>query len=138
MPEGSGRDADRERQQLGRDRSLQHGDSHQTDRRPLDDDGLGHGRPAALQDVDEVGDVHTPLAQQVGHLHEALATRDLIGQAKGVLMERYKISPHEAFVLLTTVSSQTNTKLRDVAEQLATTGVLTGERPGEAAEPQDS
>ena len=77
-------------------------------------------------------------AQQVGHLHEALATRDLIGQAKGVLMERYKISPHEAFVLLTTVSSQTNTKLRDVAERLATTGVLTGERPGEAAEPQDS
>ncbi|MFI7494849.1 GAF and ANTAR domain-containing protein [Kocuria sp. M4R2S49] len=77
-------------------------------------------------------------AQQVGHLHEALATRDLIGQAKGVLMERFKITPHEAFVILTTASSQTNTKLRDVAERLASTGVLTGEHPEEAAEPQGS
>ena len=77
-------------------------------------------------------------AQQVGHLHDALATRDLIGQAKGVLMERFKITPHEAFVLLTTASSQTNTKLRDVAEQLATTGVLAGEQPEGSAGPLDS
>jgi transcriptional regulator with GAF, ATPase, and Fis domain len=77
-------------------------------------------------------------AQQVGHLHEALATRDLIGQAKGVLMERFKITPQQAFVILTTASSQTNTKLRDVAERLATTGVLTGEHPEESAGPGNS
>lgn len=76
-------------------------------------------------------------AQQVGHLHEALATRDLIGQAKGVLMERFKITSHQAFVILTTASSQSNTKLRDVAERLATTGILTGERPAESTGPGD-
>lgn len=77
-------------------------------------------------------------AQQVSHLHEALATRDLIGQAKGVLMERFKITPQQAFVILTTASSQTNTKLRDVAGQLATTGVLPGEHPEGSAGPRDS
>lgn len=77
-------------------------------------------------------------AQKVSHLHEALATRDLIGQAKGVLMERFKITPQQAFVILTTASSQTNTKLRDVAEQLAITGVLTGEQPEESPGPGDS
>ncbi|MUN64638.1 ANTAR domain-containing protein [Kocuria sediminis] len=63
-------------------------------------------------------------AQRIQHLYEALATRDLIGQAKGVLMERYKITAQQAFLLLTTASSRTNLKLRDVAEQLTTTGTL--------------
>lgn len=104
----------------------------------------GAGFGAFTEESEEIGllvaahaAVALAAAQQVSHLHEALATRDLIGQAKGVLMERFRITPHEAFVLLTTASSQTNTKLRDVAEQLATTGVLTGEPPAEAAGPQD-
>ncbi|MGQ1795852.1 GAF and ANTAR domain-containing protein [Kocuria oceani] len=63
-------------------------------------------------------------AQQIAHLTEALATRDLIGQAKGVLMERYKITAQQAFLLLSTASSRANLKLRDVAEQLTTTGTL--------------
>lgn len=63
-------------------------------------------------------------AQQITHLKEALATRDLIGQAKGILMERFKITAQQAFVVLTTASSRSNTKLREVAEQLATTGTL--------------
>ena len=63
-------------------------------------------------------------AQQIRHLHEALATRDLIGQAKGVLMERFRITDQQAFVVLTTASSRTNTKLREVAEHVATTGTI--------------
>lgn len=63
-------------------------------------------------------------AQQIGHLHEALATRDLIGQAKGILMERFKITAQQAFLILTTASSKSNLKLRAVAEHLATTGTL--------------
>lgn len=67
-------------------------------------------------------------AQHISRLHQALTTRDLIGQAKGILMERFKITAQQAFVVLTTVSSRSNLKLRDVAEQLATTGTFPGER----------
>jgi transcriptional regulator with GAF, ATPase, and Fis domain len=36
-------------------------------------------------------------AQQQEHLHKAIAARDLIGQAKGILMERYKMTADQAF-----------------------------------------
>ena len=39
-------------------------------------------------------------------------------------MERFKITDHQAFLILTTASQRTNTKLRQVAEQLVTTGVV--------------
>jgi transcriptional regulator with GAF, ATPase, and Fis domain len=63
-------------------------------------------------------------AQKLNHLGIALASRDIIGQAKGVLMERYKITAHEAFALLAKVSQDTNHRLHDVAEYLTLTGVL--------------
>lgn len=63
-------------------------------------------------------------SRKVAHLHAALDSRDLIGQAKGILMERYKISGSQAFDLLVRSSQNTNTKLRDVADQLAATGEL--------------
>lgn len=46
----------------------------------------------------------------------ALAGRDVIGQAKGILMHRDKLTGLQAFALLTRVSQQTNTKLLDVAK----------------------
>jgi GAF domain-containing protein len=51
-------------------------------------------------------------------LREALATRDLIGQAKGVLMERESCTPDEAFDILRRASQRTNHKLRDVAAEI--------------------
>jgi transcriptional regulator with GAF, ATPase, and Fis domain len=66
-------------------------------------------------------------AQKIDQLTRAIDTRDLIGQAKGILMERYKISARQAFRLLTRASQNTNRKLRDVAEELASTGQLTAE-----------
>jgi AmiR/NasT family two-component response regulator len=63
-------------------------------------------------------------AQEIQQLNNALTARDLIGQAKGILMERHKISAQQAFTLLTTVSANTNTKLTLVAEHLATSGEL--------------
>ncbi|HET7326225.1 MAG TPA: GAF and ANTAR domain-containing protein [Nocardioidaceae bacterium] len=56
--------------------------------------------------------------EKIEQLGEAMATRDLIGQAKGMLMERYTINGQQAFSLLTRASQTTNRKLRDVAEQL--------------------
>ncbi|MET4592227.1 GAF and ANTAR domain-containing protein [Arthrobacter sp. 754] len=63
-------------------------------------------------------------AQEISQLNQALGTRDLIGQAKGILMERFKISPQQAFHILTRASSDTNIKLRDVADHLASSGEI--------------
>lgn len=55
-------------------------------------------------------------------LRAAMESRDVIGQAKGILMERYKISNAEAFARLRTASQSMNKKLHELAETLATTG----------------
>jgi GAF domain-containing protein len=54
-------------------------------------------------------------AQEVRHLNDALVSRQQIGVALGVLIERYKIDENAAFSFLTRISSHSNTKLRDVA-----------------------
>jgi GAF domain-containing protein len=61
------------------------------------------------------------------NLEVALASRDVIGQAKGILMERYKISAEQAFETLIRISKRSNVKLRDVAGELAATGELPAE-----------
>ncbi|MCW2636307.1 MAG: Two-component response regulator receiver and and CheY domain, partial [Blastococcus sp.] len=53
-----------------------------------------------------------------------LSHRDVIGQAKGILMERHRLTAHQAFDLLVRTSSTTNRKLRDIADELAETGQL--------------
>ncbi|MEU4745579.1 GAF and ANTAR domain-containing protein [Actinosynnema sp. NPDC023658] len=63
-------------------------------------------------------------AQEREHLAEAVETRDLIGQAKGILMERHKLTADEAFTLLVRASQRSNTRLRALAEQLTRTGEL--------------
>lgn len=63
-------------------------------------------------------------AQTQDQLREAVETRDLIGIAKGILAERYRISPDRAFLVLARVSQDTNTKLRDVADKLVGGGDL--------------
>jgi AmiR/NasT family two-component response regulator len=52
----------------------------------------------------------------VAQLEEALESRDVIGQAKGVLMERHHTSPDEAFAELVQLSQHLNIKLRRIAE----------------------
>jgi GAF domain-containing protein len=67
-------------------------------------------------------------SQQVSQLAQALDTRDLIGQAKGILMERFKITAQQAFLLLSRGSSEMNIKLHDLAEQLTVSGEMTKKR----------
>ena len=57
-------------------------------------------------------------------LRLAVDHRDLIGQAKGILMERYKLTADEAFSLLVRSSQARNIKLVDIAGQVARTGVI--------------
>jgi transcriptional regulator with GAF, ATPase, and Fis domain len=64
-------------------------------------------------------------AQQQEHLNKAIAARDLIGQAKGILMERHKLTADQAFSVLSRASQHTNTKLIDVARALTDTGQFT-------------
>lgn len=51
-------------------------------------------------------------------LTEALKTRQLIGQATGIVMERYQLSEARAFEFLTRVSQQSNIRLATVAAEL--------------------
>jgi GAF domain-containing protein len=63
-------------------------------------------------------------AENEQNLRTALTTRDQIGQAKGILMERFKITADRAFAVLVGASSRTNRKLTDIAEELSATGTL--------------
>jgi GAF domain-containing protein len=54
-------------------------------------------------------------------LQSALSTRDRIGQAKGIIMERFKIDDVRAFEMLRKLSQDTNTKLLDVAHRVIDT-----------------
>ena len=58
------------------------------------------------------------MIKEIEHLHRALESRDIIGQAKGILMERYDVDAAEAFELLVKLSQTSNTALTVVAEKL--------------------
>jgi GAF domain-containing protein len=57
-------------------------------------------------------------ARREESLKVAVDARKLIGQAMGILMERYDLDSDKAFQVLRRYSQDTNTKLRDVAQQL--------------------
>jgi transcriptional regulator with GAF, ATPase, and Fis domain len=55
-------------------------------------------------------------AKRIQGLHVALESRDVIGQAKGILMERFGTGQARAFSMLVESSQHTNMKLAKVAE----------------------
>jgi GAF domain-containing protein len=63
-------------------------------------------------------------AIEVRQLKTMVSSRDLIGQAKGILMERYKVDADQAFAVLVRVSQNQNIKLREICQQLVATGQL--------------
>lgn len=64
-------------------------------------------------------------ARDLDRMREAVASRDQIGQAKGILMERYKVTPDQAFRMLVKVSNDNNVPLRSVVHHLTGTGEWT-------------
>jgi len=79
------------------------------------------------------GDLVQALNEKVEGLEEALVSRDVIGQAKGILMERLHLTSDQAFEELRGISQQHNRKVRDISAALAETGewppaVLNGQR----------
>jgi len=57
-------------------------------------------------------------AREIANLHDALESRKVIGQAIGIVMERYQLNEDRAFAFLVRASSYGNVKLRDVAQEL--------------------
>ena len=57
-------------------------------------------------------------AASTEQMQSALATRDVIGQAKGMLMERYGVNAIQAFDLLRKLSQDSNTPLIQIATDL--------------------
>lgn len=86
------------------------------------------GRPRAFdlhaEDIGVVFATHAALAwnkvKKDNQFHSALANRDVIGQAKGMLMERFDIDAVAAFDLLKQLSQESNTKLVEVARLVTT------------------
>jgi GAF domain-containing protein len=65
---------------------------------------------------------HEDEERRAENLQAALTTREVIGQAQGILMERERISATQAFDVLRRASQHLNRKLRDVAQDLVDTG----------------
>jgi hypothetical protein len=69
-----------------------------------------------VQEMQRRDDLH---AQEMENVREALETRDIIGQAKGVIMAALFCSPDEAFDLIRKQSQRENRKLVDIAVEIA-------------------
>ncbi|MCW2753171.1 MAG: hypothetical protein JWQ32_582 [Marmoricola sp.] len=63
-------------------------------------------------------------SRQQENLMLAADARKMIGQAQGILMERFDLDADQAFAVLTRYSQNNNVKLRDVASQLIATRAL--------------
>jgi transcriptional regulator with GAF, ATPase, and Fis domain len=61
-------------------------------------------------------------ADRLRQFQAALASRDLIGQAKGIVMERFNVDAQRAFELITKLSQETNTPVRTIAGKIAEAG----------------
>jgi transcriptional regulator with GAF, ATPase, and Fis domain len=93
---------------------------------------LAAGRPDAFDEESRalaaVFAAHAAIALAGRHWRRnmivALDSRDVIGQAKGILMERYRLSADAAFALLVKASQNSHTKLRTLSDELCRTGVL--------------
>jgi GAF domain-containing protein len=86
---------------------------------------LYSGKPGAFADLELLGAlfahqsaVAISYAHEIRELNEAVRTRGEIGQAVGVVMERYKLNDQRAFAFLTRLSQHRNVKLRRIAEEI--------------------
>jgi hypothetical protein len=73
-------------------------------------------------------------ADRVLNLRRAIGTRQVIGEAVGILMERHRISADDAFERLVTASQNSHVKLRELARRVTETG----EEPEDAARGRDA
>jgi len=90
--------------------------------RVFDDDDV-----AVAQVFAQHASVALATAQKEEGLRRAIDARNLIGQAQGILMERYGLPASKAFAVLRRYSQDNNVKLRQVAERLIATRRMPGD-----------
>ncbi|TQL22649.1 ANTAR domain-containing response regulator [Streptomyces sp. SLBN-134] len=115
-------------------------------RRILELAGLDTGDPLRLPAPDGAASPESPassavalereerlhlLREEVEQLRQAIATRPVIDQARGVLMATYGCTSDEAWHILREASQLSNTKLHAVAEALTVSAQATGAPPPE-------
>jgi len=80
------------------------------------------GRATDAEEMVESFAAHASIAlhqaRELANLREALTSRAVIGQAIGIIMERYQLSEDRAFAYLVRASSHANVKLRQIAQGL--------------------
>lgn len=96
--------------------------------------GPADGRPLTTPSTltSDPQDSAAELRAKLDGLHQRMQTQASIEQAKGMLMGWYGISADAAFTVLVRWSSQSHTKLRDLAAEIVEAASQTG-RPGGAA-----
>ena len=77
--------------------------------------------------LSSLGAVVVDASRQQAHLRAAIESRQLIGEAIGIMRAQRSMSREEAFTALSNASQRMNIKLRDLAEQIA---------DGQTAEPE--
>ncbi|MFI5695298.1 ANTAR domain-containing protein [Kribbella sp. NPDC051586] len=87
-------------------------------------DAFGPDEEAIAHILARHASVAVASARHERNLAQAVDARKLVGQAMGILMERYNLDGDRAFEVLRRYSQDTNTKLRDVAQQLIETRKL--------------
>jgi GAF domain-containing protein len=90
-------------------------------------DGFNAVDQAVAQILTRHASVALATARHEQALSKAVDARKLIGQAMGILMERYKIDSDQAFAVLRRYSQDTNTKLNRIAQQLIDSRTLPGQ-----------
>jgi ANTAR domain/GAF domain len=78
--------------------------------------------------LSSLGAVVVDASRQQSHLRAAIESRQLIGEAIGILRAQSGVSSEEAFQILSKASQRMNVKLRDVAKQISE-GAATQRKP---------
>ena len=96
---------------------------------------LYSGAPGAFEDLDSLSVLFAhqaglaiAYAHHIDTLEEAVRSRTTIGQAVGMVMERYDLNDERAFAFLKRLSSHRNVKLRMVAQELVDETERAGQR----------
>lgn len=98
---------------LDKDTSMGGLNLYSTEREDIDPDAASIARLYAVHAAVALGKT-----SEIAGLSTALQSRTVIGQASGILMERYQMNQDRAFAFLSRASSHGNIKLRDVAQEI--------------------
>jgi GAF domain-containing protein len=89
-------------------------------------DTIPEDAPPAAQIFAAQAAVALGRAEEVDQLNDALRSRQQIGTALGIIIERYQLDEQAAFSFLARLSSHSNTKLRDVAARVVADAIASG------------